>query len=111
MLPGDENLYYFLSLVFAADLRVDASIGLGFDINQAPVRSIEGDDGMLASVVAEQDKGTPQPLSLGVVIDLGGEVAALILIEDKLVAVGGVSENKIPELLEGRVFELNSLAS
>ena len=90
---------------------MDAGIGLGLNINQAPVRGVEGDDGVLSSLKTEQDKGTPQARGLSTVIDLGGEVAALILIKDELIAAGGVAENKIPELLEGRIFEYDSLAS
>jgi len=78
---------------------VDAGIGLGFDVNQPFVRSVKGNDGMLTPIVAEQDKGAPQTLGLSVVIHLGGEVAALILIKDKLIATREVFENKIPELL------------
>ena len=60
---------------------------------------------MLPPLKAEQDKGTPQTLGLSVIADIGGKVPALILIKDKLVAAGGISENKIPELSEGWVFE------
>ena len=66
---------------------------------------------MLATVKAEHDEGTPETIGVGIIIDVSGEVAALILIKDKLVAAGGVSENKIPEFSEGWVFEYNSLAS
>ena len=59
---------------------------------------------MLPPLIAEQDKGTPQTLGLSIIIHLSGEVATLILIKDKLVAAGGISENKIPEFLEGWVF-------
>jgi len=94
-LPGDENLFYLLSLIPAINFRVDNGIGLGFNINQAPVWGVKGHNGVLALVVAEQDKGTPQTLSLSIVIHLSGEVATLILIKDKLVAVGGIFKNKI----------------
>ncbi|MBA7614482.1 hypothetical protein ES703_21747 [subsurface metagenome] len=90
---------------------MNAGIGLGFDINQASVRGVKGNDGVLSPLIAEQDKGTPQTLGLSIIVDIGSEVAALILIKDKLVAAGGVSENKIPEFSEGWVFEYNSLAT
>ena len=90
---------------------MDAGVGLGFDINQPSVRGVKGDDRVLAPIIAEQDKGRPQTLGFSIIIDVGGEVAALILIEDKLVAAGGVSENKVPEFLEGWVFEFNSSAT
>ena len=66
---------------------------------------------MLPPVKAEKDKGTPQTLGLSIIIHVSSEVAALILIKDKLVVAGRISENKIPELLEGWVFKFNSLAS
>ena len=90
---------------------MNAGVGLGFDVNQASVRGVKGDDRVLAPIIAEQDKGRPQTLGLSIIIDVSGEVAALILIEDKLVAAGEISENKIPEFLEGRVSEFNSLVT
>ena len=90
---------------------MDAGIGSGFNINQPPVRGLKGDDSVLSPLKAEQDKGTPQALGLSIIIHVSGEVAALISIKDKLIAAGGVPENKIPELLEGRVFEYNSLTT
>ena len=90
---------------------MDAGVGLGFDINQSPVRGLKGDYGVLPPLIAEQDKGTPQTLGLSVVIHIGGEVATLIVIEDKLIPAGGVLENKVPELLEGGVFECSNLAA
>jgi hypothetical protein len=61
--------------------------------------------------MAEQDKGAPQTLGLSIIIDVGGEVATLILIKDKLIAAGGISENKVSEFLKGGVFEFNSLVT
>ena len=89
---------------------MDGGICLRFDINQAPVHGVKGDDRVLPLVIAEQDKGTPQTLGLSVIIHVSGKVAALILIKDKLIAAGGISENEIPELLEGWIFEGNILA-
>ena len=109
--PSDENLFYFFSLILTTDFRVDATIGLGLTINQASVRGVKGDNSVLSPLKAEQYKATPQTLGLSIIADLGGKVAALILIKDKLVPAGGISENKIPELLEGGVFEYNSLAT
>ncbi|GAJ07885.1 unnamed protein product, partial [marine sediment metagenome] len=59
----------------------------------------------LPPLKAEQDEGGPQTLGLSIIVNLSGEVATLIIINDKLIAAGGVSENKIPELLEGWGFE------
>ena len=72
---------------------------------------MKGDDSVLPSIVAEQDKGAPQTLGVSIIIDVSGKVAALILIKDKLITAGGVSENKIPEFLKGGVSECNRLAT
>jgi hypothetical protein len=56
---------------------------------------------VLSPVKAEKDEGVPQTLGLSIIIHCSGEVAAFILIKDKLIAAGGVSENKILDLLEG----------
>ena len=87
---------------------MNSGIGLGFNINHPPVGGVKGDDGVLSPVIAEQDKGTPQTLGVSIVIHVSGEVATLILIKDKLIAASGVCENKIPELVEGWVFECNT---
>ncbi len=89
---------------------MDAGIGLGFDINQASVGGVKGDNRVLSPLKAEQDESTPQTLGLSIIADLGGEVPALVFIKDKLVAAGGVSEDKIPELLKSWIFEYNILA-
>lgn len=90
---------------------MDAGIGLGLDIDQSLVRGVEGNDGVLSPFVAEQDKGASQTLGLSVIIYLGSEVTAFIFVEDELIAVDGVSENKILELLKGWVFKRDSLVS
>ena len=66
---------------------------------------------MAPPLKAEQDKGALRPSGLSIIIHCGGEVAALVLIKDKLIAAGGVSENKIPEFLKGWGLEYNSLAT
>lgn len=108
--PGDEDFLYLVFLIHTTDFRMDDGIALGFDINESPVCRVKGNNGVLPPFVAEQDKGTLQARHLSIIIYLGGEVAALILIKNKLVAAGEVLKNKILELLEGRVFECKSLA-
>jgi len=66
---------------------------------------------VLPPVKAEQDKGAPQTSGISIIIHLGGEVAAFILIKHKLIAAGGVFENKVLYLFEGRVFECNRSAT
>ena len=104
-LPGDQNLLYLLSLIHAADLRMDSGVGLGLNINQPPIGGIKGDHAVLPPLVAEQHKGAVPARLPGPVTDISRKMAALINILYPLVLAGLVLQDKAFQLVKGGVFK------